>query len=132
MQEKLFTIIRDNLGSEFQRPATTTYNIFPNKIPNGAIDNNFSSAVFYNIVSNQVNHTLNTYLVQLTVVNLSYSECRRLAVALKSLFNKKNFENEVGGFLSTTVSDMIELESDNDTGMYATAVNVIIKTAQEW
>lgn len=132
MQEKLFTIIRDNLGTEFQRPSTSTYNIFPNHIPNGAIDNNFSSAVFYNIISNQVNHTLNMYTVQLTVVNLSYSECRRLAVALKTLFNKKNFENEVGGFLSTTVQDMIELESNMDTGMFSTAVNIIIKTAQEW
>jgi hypothetical protein len=132
MQDELFRIIKDNLGSEFQRPATSTYNIFPKHIPNGAVDNTFSSALFYNIISNQVNHTQSLYTVQLTVVNLNYSECRRIAVLLKNLFNKKDFMNEPNSFLTTTVSDMQELPFNIDDGLYATAVNIVIKTGLDW
>lgn len=132
MQERLFQIIKDAIGSEFQRVPMGVYNIYPQHVPDGAIDNTFTSALVYNVVSNQVNYTLNFYTVQLTVFNNNFAECRRIAVLVKDLFNKKNFVGDTDGFIVTDCSDMQQLDFDTETGIYGVAVNITIKTTRAW
>lgn len=131
MQEKLVDIIKTNLGSEFLNQAGL-YNIFPDHVPNGAIDNNYSSAVVYNLIQADVVYGMTLYHVQLSVFNLDYAEVRRIAVALKSLFNSKTFAGDTDSFISSTVDGMLEIPFDTETGIYGVAVNCLIKTAREW
>lgn len=131
MQDKIYSLLRDNVGTEFVR-GDGIYNIFPKHIPDGAMDNNFSRALIYNIIQGQVNLTATLYTVQLSVFHSDYSECRRLAVLIKELFNKKDFTGEAEGLLSTDTIEMIELEFDTDTQLYGIAVNTLFKTSASW
>lgn len=131
MQDKIYTLLKDNIGSEVLKPSGI-YNIFPKHIPDGAIDSIFPKAIIYNIIQGQVNLTSTLYTVQFTSFNTNYKECRRVAMLIKDLFNSKDFSNEAEGLLGTTVIDIIELEFDTETGYWGVAVNVTLKTTANW
>ena len=127
MQDKIFQILVNRVGAEFQK-APSLYNIYPKHIPDGAIDNNYSQALIYNIIQAQINYTLTFYTIQLSVFHLNYGECRRIAVLIKQAFNSQDFTVEENDLISSTVTDIIELEYDTETGYYGIAVNTVWKT----
>ena len=128
MHEKLYSIIKDNLGSEFVKPSSSIYNIFPNHIPDGAIDNAFTSALVYNFIGTQIDTKLNMHSIQLTVFNKSFSESRRIGGLVKDLFNNKVFAGDGTNLISSIVTGYAGLEYDTDTGIYAVAVTIAVKT----
>lgn len=131
MQDKIYTLLRDNFGTQLER-ATGVYNIYPKHIPDNAITDAFPKAVIYNIIQGQVNLTATLYTVQLSIFHRDYGACRELAIQIKEFFNERDFSSEGTGLLSTKVLDIIELEYDTETAYYGVAVNVTFKTTGNW
>lgn len=134
MHTEIVRIIKENpyLAGLLERvPSSGIYNIFPKHVPSGAMDNNFTKAIVYNIYDSQIEYKSTLYRIQLSVFSKDYDENRTMALELKKLFNNKAFTDEDVGIISSIVENMVELQFDTDTGMFGTAVNIQVKTDKD-
>lgn len=134
MHTIIVAILKNEFGNAIKRDiAGNVWNIFPMHVPDGAINASFSKAIIYNMISNSVNYTANTYSIQLTACSKDYDTARSMANQIRDIFKSKFWNTgavypvTVTGLLSTTVESILDGGYDTDTGMYLVYVNIIAK-----
>ncbi len=133
MHKIIVAILKQEFGNAIKKTVgSTIYNIFPMHIPDGAIDNSFSKAIIYNILSNEINRTSNFYTIQLTTVSKDYETARDMANQIRDIFNDTDWANgiysvPVTGLLSTSVTNILDGGYDTDTGVYFCYVSILAK-----